>query len=143
MQLRQGIGGHFGKRPLVAIRYEIRMSTSVILNASTPSYSKQVSKILPQTMYTGSYGRTRTIMAFFCSPCCHINAPIKDIKSYLDSILSSTKFTFSKLAQCLQNEPLHSMSSFHSPPFCVNVPIMYTSLFQTNSCNCSGQHQKL
>ena len=83
------------------------------------------------------------LMAFFCSPCCHINAPIKDVKFYLDCILSSTRFTFSKLAQCLQNEPLHSMSSFHSPPFHVIVPITYTSLFKANSSNCSGQHQKL
>ena len=83
------------------------------------------------------------LMAFFCSPCCHINAPIKDVKFYLDCILSSTKFTFSKLAQCLQTEPLHNMSSFHSLPFHVNTPIMYTSLFKANSSNCSGQHQKL
>ena len=83
------------------------------------------------------------LMAFFCSPYCHINAPIKDVKFHLDCILSSTTFTFLKLARCLQNEPLNSMSSFHSPSFHVNVPITHISLFKTNSFNCSGQHQKL
>ena len=83
------------------------------------------------------------LMVFFSSPSCRINAAIKEVKFYLDCILSSTKFTFSKLAKCLQNEPLHSMSSFHSPPIHVNAPIMYTSLFKAKSSNCSSQHQKL
>ena len=116
------------------------------LHATSKSYLLYISCSVQLTfLKLAQYHKNEPLhrMAFFCSPCCHINAPIKDVKFYLECILSSTKFTFSKHAQCLQNEPLHRMSSFHNPPFHVNVPITYTSLFRTNSSKCSGQHQKL
>ena len=72
-------------------------------------------------------------MALFCRPCCHVYTPFKAVKFYSGCISSFTKLTVSKLTQRLQNEPLHSMFSFQSPPFHVNAPIMYASLFKTNS----------